>query len=145
MKCPACGTESRFHAPDCKLAAKLNERLKLEQYAKKLTSDPAEYRTFLTESIAAHLVKLDQQARNGDIKAAEAFRRGAIEIMEMIGAEKERGKTGGAAGGVSGYGEQGAGGSGAAAAIAAALGEASVELADGDGPGDGESPDSDEG
>ena len=148
MKCPSCGSESRYHAKDCTLANKLNERLDQEAYAKQLVESPDEYRDFLKLSIAAHLIVLDKEARGGDTKAAAEFRRGAIEIMEIIGAEKERGKAGGAAGGLSGDGGADSGDSaesGASAAIARALGAAPVVLADGQGSGHRPSGDPDEG
>lgn len=145
MKCPSCGSESRYHTSDCRLAARLNDRLKADAYAQKLVENPEEYIQFLSLSMAAHLVKLDSMARQGDVKAAEAFRRAAMDALEVIGAQKTQQQTGGAASGLSRHGREPSPGAGAAAAIAEALGEASLELADRDVSGDGEGGDPDEG
>jgi hypothetical protein len=101
--------------------------------AETLVQDPAAYEAWLKMSMAAHLVRLDIEARKGDVKAAQAFRIGALEVLEVLSAEEDEGSKPSPAASPQARGSRGA--TAAARAIAAAVGRAPEELVGSEGSG----------
>ena len=107
MHCPGCKVEIKpdspvTHAQGCKIAAEKRAKKELDEIVDRILDDPEEYKTFLTRSIASHMVRLHQLAMLGSHRAAEQFRTGALDVLELIGADQKTAKRTGQAAGVSG-------------------------------------------
>src|SRR5262245_51217117 len=78
------------HSPGCKVALELKEEREAKETLATILSDKQAYQTFLTESIAKHLIRLHQLAMRGSHRSAQQFREGALDILELLNAETEK-------------------------------------------------------
>ena len=75
------------HSPGCKVAVEIREQQEATETLAQILGDKAKYRTFLTESIAKHLIRLHQLAMRGSYRSAQQFREGALDILELLNEE----------------------------------------------------------